>query len=121
MARDATELLNDILRSVDDILEYVAGLDRDAFLGLPDADGKTYRAIKNAISEMGEAIKGLPKEITDRHPSVDWRGLAALRDVIAHQYHRVDMEMLWPVVHEELPAFAQELENEVRRQASKPT
>lgn len=31
-------------------------------------------------------------------------GLAGLRDIVAHQYFRIDMERLWPVVSEEIPS-----------------
>src|ERR1700747_2631597 len=47
--RDATELRHEILRAAQDVVEYADGLDFDAFLRLPTEDGKTYRAIKNAL------------------------------------------------------------------------
>lgn len=118
--RDATELLHEILRAAQDIVEYADGLDFDVFLRLPTEDGKTYRAIKNALAEMGEAIKGIPAEIKDRHPSIDWRGLSGLRDIIAHQYHRIEMELLWPVVKEEFPSLVEAMETELHCNIVKP-
>jgi uncharacterized protein with HEPN domain len=120
MPRDATELLIDILRSANDVMDYVAGLDFDAFVRLPYDDRKTYRAIKNAIAEMGQAIKSLPQEIKDRNASIDWPGLAGLRDIVAHQYHRIEMEMLWPVIKDEFPALVQVAEAELRCYILKP-
>ncbi len=49
----------------------------------PETDPKTYRAIKTALSEIGEAIKELPPAIFEAHPGIDWRGFAAMRDVIS--------------------------------------
>lgn len=114
MARDATELLDDILKSANDLMHYADGLDFNTFVSLPYDDNKTYRAIKNAISEMGEAVKRLPLEITARNPAIEWRGLAGLRDIVSHQYHRIEMEMLWPVIKEELPTLVEIVEVELQ-------
>lgn len=120
MARDTIELLNEILRCARDVVDYAAGSDFHVFLRIPAEDGKTYRAIKNALAELGEAIKGLPTEIKDRRPSIDWRGLSGLRDIVAHQYHRIEMEMLWPVVKEEFPALIEAVEAELQRNTTRP-
>jgi len=64
-----------------------------------------HRAVKNALVEIGEAIKALPPEITHRRPGVDWRGLAGLRDVVSHGYFALDQERLWPVIRDEVPTL----------------
>jgi uncharacterized protein with HEPN domain len=45
-----------------------------------------YRAVKNALIELGEAAKSVPQEVRQRHPEVDWKGFAGLRNTIAHRY-----------------------------------
>jgi uncharacterized protein with HEPN domain len=50
-------------------------------------------------------VKGLPPELTARHPGVDWRGWAGLRDVVAHRYFGLELPRLRPAVVEELPAL----------------
>ena len=111
--RGAADLLKDILEAATDVIAYVEYLDRQSFIGLPSNDKKTYRAIKNALSEIGEAIKSLPKGVTDRHPNVDWRGMSGLRDIVAHQYHQLDVERLWPVVKDELPDLVAAMQSEL--------
>jgi hypothetical protein len=43
-------------------------------------EGLSANAIAlGALVEIGEAIKALPRDVTLRHPDVDWRGFAGLR------------------------------------------
>jgi uncharacterized protein with HEPN domain len=72
---------------------------------LPEADRRTYRALKNALTEIGEAVKGLPPDLFVRYPSIDWRGWAGLRDVVAHQYFGLELPRLQPALVEELPVL----------------
>lgn len=103
MRRGARERLEDIRAAAQDALAFAGGLDEAAFSGLPVADRRTYRALKNALSEIGEAVKLLPPELLARHPDVDWRGWAGLRDVVSHQYFSLELPRLRPTVVDELP------------------
>ena len=70
-----------------------------------EADRRTYRALKNALADLGEAVKLLPSEVLARHPAVDWRGWAGLRDIVSHQYFSLELPCLRPTVVEELLAL----------------
>jgi len=78
-------------------------MDDRAFHALPNADRMAFRALRNAQSQLGEAVKALPRDVTERHPDVDWRSFAGLRDVVAHGYFGLRQELLWPIVREEVP------------------
>lgn len=112
MARDLDLLLEEILAATRDCMRYATGLSDQEFLAMPDADRDRYRALKNALVEIGEAIKGLPTELLERHPDIDWKGTAGLRDIVAHQYFRIDMERLLPVLREEFPILSEAVERE---------
>ena len=57
------------------------------------------------VEIIGEAVKRLPPDLTSRHPEVDWNGWARLRDVLAHQYFGIDVDLLADAVDEELAAL----------------
>lgn len=119
-APEAEDRLRDILDAVQDALAFVDGLSQAEFEALPGQHRRTYRAIKNAVTEIGEAVKGLPAELCERHPEVDWRGLAGLRDVMIHRYFSVDLARLWPVLTDEFPVLLQAVIRELGDGADGP-
>jgi|SRR5271165_1713380 uncharacterized protein with HEPN domain len=113
--RSAAERLLDIREAATDLRDIVADMDTDAFHALPHADRMAYRAVKNALTELGEAVKALPEDVRKRHPEVDWKGLAGLRDLLAHQYFGIDTSRLLPIIRDELPGLLAAVESEVQR------
>ena len=85
-----------------------------AFHALPNADRIAFRALKNALSELGEAVKALPREVPARHPIVVWGGFAGLREFVAHAYFGLRQELLWPIVREEVPRLLASVEAELK-------
>jgi uncharacterized protein with HEPN domain len=67
------------------------------------ADEMAYDATLRNLEVLGEAAKSIPEEIRQRHPDVDWRGLAGLRDVLAHAYFALDDPTLWKIVQVDIP------------------
>ena len=118
MWSDPSECLEDIADAASNAQTLLNGLTRDQFAQLPKSNWRDYRALKNAIVEVGEGIQALSQDICDRHPEVDWRGLAKLRDVVVHRYPKIDLALLWPVLKEEFPVLLAAIqEEEVGRQS----
>jgi uncharacterized protein with HEPN domain len=115
LIRTTRERLIDIRDAAQDLLDFVGTMEGEAFHILPATDRMAHRAMKNAMAEIGEAIKALPPEITLRHPEVDWRGFAGLRDVVTHAYFGLDQERLWPVIRDEVPGLLAAIEQELGR------
>ena len=115
MTRTAAERLLDIREAARDVVDIAGAMEDGAFHALPNADRIAYRALKNALSELGEAVKALPREMTDRHPTVDWRGFAGLRDIVSHGYFGLRQDLLWPIVRDEVPGLLAAVEAELAR------
>ncbi len=118
MRRGASERLEDIQLAAEDAIAFCAGLDEAAFAALPMSDRRTFRALKNVLAEIGEAVKLLPPELLTRHPEVDWRGWAGLRDVVSHQYFSLELSRLRPTILEELPLLLDAVTHELVVQRS---
>jgi uncharacterized protein with HEPN domain len=102
MSRDSSLYLSDIVEAILAIKSYLGGSRASAvLLSHPMARD----AVVRNIEIIGEAVKRLPPELTSRHPEIDWNGWARLRDVLAHQYFGVDVDLLADAVDEELPAL----------------
>ena len=55
-------------------------------------------AVIRNLEILGEAAKHIPPQVRSRHPQIEWRKIAGMRDVIAHEYVGVDEDILWDVI-----------------------
>jgi len=60
-------------------------------------------AILYQVIVLGEATKRLSLEFRNRHPHIPWKDIAGMRDILAHQYDKVNLTTLWDVVHNDIP------------------
>jgi len=67
-------------------------------------------AVIRQLEIMGEAVKRLSLEITERRPDIPWRQIAGMRDVLIHNYMGVDLEAVWRVTQGDLPKVRKAVE-----------
>ena len=93
--------------SLERIIECVVAIDSyvaRAGADWPD-DEMAVDAIAKRIEEIGEVAKRLAPATLETMPSVNWRGVKGMREVIAHDYDDVDVEVLASVVRNDLPGL----------------
>ncbi|MBM4328626.1 MAG: DUF86 domain-containing protein [Deltaproteobacteria bacterium] len=100
MKKDPRVYLAQILERVERILSFT-GKGKGSFLTSP----LIQDAVIRNFEVIGEAAKRVPNEFRETHPSIPWKGLTALRDVLIHQYEGVNPEEVWRIVEKELPAL----------------
>lgn len=62
-------------------------------------------AIIRQLEIVGEASKRLSEDLRTANPTVPWRRVCGLRDVLIHNYMGVDLEAVWSVVEGRIPAL----------------
>ena len=65
---------------------------------------KVY-AVAKAFENIGEAVKNLPKDITEKYPEIPWSDIAKMRDVLTHHYFGVDDKVLWDTLDTDFTLF----------------
>lgn len=82
-------------------------------------DGKEIfmqtRMIQDAVIRnfevIGEATKRLSPEFRAKYPEIPWRRIAGLRDVLIHDYLRVDLDEVWGIIVNDLSNLKTAIDN----------
>lgn len=96
--REIRDYLEDILLSISEIHEFIAGMDLSQF----QADRKTSHAVVRSLKIIGEAVKKVPDEFRESHPDLPWNEMGAMRNKLIHEYFGVDLEIVWETVRQDL-------------------
>ncbi|MCS5498379.1 DUF86 domain-containing protein [Cnuibacter physcomitrellae] len=79
----------------------VVGRGRARFLDPEDDDQR--RIARSLLIDLSAAADRLPESFRAAHPDVDWRGIRAVRNFIAHDYDGTDVEILWQALAVQFP------------------
>jgi uncharacterized protein with HEPN domain len=108
--RNAQTHLEDILHSIDHIDEFLAGMDFEGYR----KDRKTRSAVERELQIITEASIRLDDEAETLCPGPDWKGFRGTGNILRHVYHRVDDEIVWNTVKEELPPMRTAVSNALK-------
>lgn len=64
---------------------------------------------------IGEAVKNLSSETRDSTPEIPWTDIAGLRDLIAHEYFRIEIRRVLEIVEQDLPPLEQAIDRLLRK------
>jgi len=98
MSRDLQLYLTDILIACEKVLRYTNEMNFEQFI----ADDRTFDAVIRNLQIIGEAVKNVPSDVRDRHPEIEWRKIAGLRDILAHTYFQIENEIIWDIVENKI-------------------
>jgi uncharacterized protein with HEPN domain len=98
-------LLDDICQSIDKIEQYTTGTLFDIF----SQDPKSIDAVVRNLEIIGEAANRLPTDFKEKHPEIDWHKIVGLRHRIVHDYFSIDIQIIWQILRNDLPALRKAL------------
>ena len=104
--RDWKIRINDILDCINRIERYTRGYSLEDFR----KDDKTIDSVLRNLEIIGEAARFVPADVQAKYPHVAWREMQAMRNIVIHEYHGLNIEIIWQTVQENLPPLVPALE-----------
>jgi len=106
MKRDPLIYLEEALESARDIEEYTKGLSKTEFL----RNRQVQDAVCRRFEIIGEAVAQLPHDFVEQHSQISWDKMSGMRNVLIHEYFRVDLDRVWNTIEKSIPQLKAQLE-----------
>ncbi len=97
---------------LEDILEAIAQIERYAIQGKAtfQQDELIQIWIVHHLQIIGEASNSLSDALVSQHSEVPWAAIVEFRNILIHEYFRVNLEIVWQIVERDLPSFKASIE-----------
>jgi uncharacterized protein with HEPN domain len=99
LTRDLKLYLDDMLKALEEIEEFMKGLSFDDFC----KSTQVIRAVTMDLIIVGEAAKHVPAETRKIQPQIPWSKIVGMRNILTHNYPEADTEIIWKTVKKRLP------------------
>jgi uncharacterized protein with HEPN domain len=103
--RDSANL-HDMLEVALEARELVADVPAEVFL----QDRVRRRALERMLELIGEAARRVTPVCQAEHPEIPWRRIIGQRNILAHEYGRIDPKLLYKTAREDMPSLIAALE-----------
>ena len=95
--KDERLYLSNIQECIERIEEYTKG-GKEEFM----ATKMIQDAVIRNFEIIGEATKRLSPELRSKYSDVPWQQMAGLRDVLIHDYLKVNLNLVWQIIEQNL-------------------
>lgn len=93
--------VEDMIGFCERVRDYTAGLDQTAF----NASPIRYDATLRNLELIDDAATRIPEGVRDAHPEIPWRTIIGTRSRLIHGYLRIDNDIVWDTVRNDVPAL----------------
>lgn len=104
--RDPVKALRQIYTHAQEAVEIQDGKRREDL----DSDRLLNLALTRLVEIIGEAANRVPPSTKEKYPDLPWMQMIGARNRLIHGYDSVDFDILWVIVHEDLPVVITQLE-----------
>ena len=105
--------LQHMLDAAQEALEFVSGRNREDL----NTDRMLLRALIKDIEIIGEAANKVSEEYKNNTPNLPWQDIIDMRNRLIHVYFRINLNIVWQTVKDDLPFLIKEL-NEIINSAA---
>ncbi|RKY90516.1 MAG: hypothetical protein DRQ01_09075 [Ignavibacteriae bacterium] len=104
MQRDKSYLI-DIQISAESIVRYIEGKSSSTFY----EDEMLQDAVIRRIEIMGEAASRISEDLKSQYPTLPWKKMKAMRNILIHMYDELELEIVWDTITKDIPGLLNEM------------
>ncbi len=105
MKKDYRVYIDDMLEAIDKIAQYVSAVDNVRF----SQDTQLQDAVLRRFGIIGEAATRISLEVRLLAPTIPWKSVVGLRNIVIHEYTNVSLGKAWDVIENDLPKLKEAL------------
>jgi uncharacterized protein with HEPN domain len=100
------------LERVRDMLAGIANIERYAARGYEafEAEELIQVWMVHNLQIIGEAARSISDEFREEYSAVPWVSIIGFRNLVVHEYFRVDLMVVWDIVARDLPELKVQVE-----------
>lgn len=99
MASRSTRVrLDDMRDAVEGIRQTLAGASYEQFAAV----WHLQKATERGLEIISEASRAIPDELKSGEPEIPWQAIAAIGNILRHEYQRVEPRIVWNIVDQHL-------------------
>lgn len=104
-----SDYLSHILKAIERVERYTADMDEVAFLDSELVQDAVIRNIE-IIGEASNNIQRVDPAFAAQHDDIPWLVMYTMRNRVSHGYNKVDLEVVWRTIRNDLPALYQQVQ-----------
>ena len=105
MRREEAYLL-DILIAARKVVQFTQGATREDF----QKNEMLHSAVVRQLEIIGEATRNVSQATQDANPTIPWIAMLGLRNLLIHQYFRINLQRLWEISQISVPDLIAKIE-----------
>lgn len=96
--------IDSVLKHIDLVLNDVGNLRIEEI----ENNSVLLRATCFSVSQIGEIMNKLEKDLIDKYPNLPWLPTRNMRNLIIHDYDSADVAQIYSTIHKDLPDLKNE-------------
>ena len=100
----------DMLEAARAVVDFTESLTLEEFLAAGRDREITRLAVERQLEILGEAARRLSSPFRSEHPEISWKEIVGLRNVISHEYDKVNYTEIYRIVRQRVPELITLLE-----------
>jgi uncharacterized protein with HEPN domain len=112
VARSSIPRLTDVVEAIERIHGVLENISLEAF----ETDWQRRWIVERGIEIISEASRRLTDDLKARHPEIPWQKVAAIGNVLRHNYENIAAPVIWKLAQTDLLALEKACRAELDRE-----